>query len=142
MNVFDIREYVPDQSEEYMNDKQLLYFRNRLNTWQAELIESSRSRLNSLKETSLRKPDDVEASAAQVDMALDFQARDRQQRLIEQIAYALSRIEDGEYGYCEITGEEIGLKRLLASPTATLCVEVQEHRERLAAGTVRFEIPS
>lgn len=141
MCALNIQEYVPGEDEPYMNENQLLFFRKRLKNWREELISSSKVFLESLKEMSLRKPDDVEASATQADMVLDFQARQRQRHLIEQIDYALSRIEDGEYGYCEMTGEEIGLKRLMARPVATLCVEVQERHERVSGLATRYAMP-
>ena len=122
----------PSEDEEYMSENQLNYFRERLCSWRNEVIQSTRSFLGTLRETALRSADEVESSANQADMTLDFQSRQRQERLLEQIDYALMRIEEGEYGYCEETGEEIGLGRLLARPVATLSVEAQERRERLA----------
>ena len=131
-------EYVPTEDEEYMNDRQIRFFQKRLGDWREQMVEASQTFFANLRETTLRKPDEVEASATQSGMALDLQARFRQHRIMEQIDYALSRIEDGEYGYCEMTGEEIGIKRLLARPTATLCVEVQEQHERLTGSILRY----
>ena len=125
-----IQEYHPTEDEEYMNYNQLEYFRTHLTTWRSELITSSKNFVQTLKELDSRKPDPIDQSAFNTDMALDFLTRNHRQRLLEQIDYALSRIADGEYGYCEITGEEIGLRRLIARPVATMCVEVQERYER------------
>lgn len=129
-----IEEYRPTAEEEYMNNKQLEYFRVHLMMWRAELIASSRNFIQTLKEGDTRKPDPIDQSSANSEMALDFQTRNHQNRLLKQIDYSLNRIAEGEYGYCEITGEEIGLKRLLARPVATMCVEVQERYERLPHG--------
>ena len=99
--------------------------------WRSELIASSRNFIQTLKEVDIRKPDPIDQSTANTEMTVDFQTRNHQNRLLRQIDYSLSRIAEGEYGYCEITGEEIGLRRLLARPVATMCVEVQERYERL-----------
>jgi len=99
--------------------------------WRSELIASSRNFIQTLKELDTHKPDSIDQSTANTEMTLDFQTRNHQNRLLKQIDYSLSRTEEGEYGYCEITGEEIGLRRLMARPVATMCVEVQERYERL-----------
>jgi len=126
-----MEEYRPTEDEEYMNYKQLEYFRAHLMIWRSELIASSRTFIQTLKELDTRKPDPIDQSTANTEMTLDFQTRNHQNRLLKQIDYSLSRIAEGEYGFCEITGEEIGLRRLLARPVATMCVEVQERYERL-----------
>ena len=126
-----IEQYRPTEDEEYMNSNQLEYFRVHLMMWRSELIASSRNFIQTLKEVDTRKPDPIDQSSANTEMTLDFQTRNHQHRLLRQIDYSLSRIAEGEYGYCEITGEEIGLRRLLARPVATMCVEVQERYERL-----------
>ena len=134
-------EYLPTEEEEYMNSKQLSFFRKRLVDWRCELVASNAGFVLSLKETTMRKPDPVDQSASNSEMALDVQTRNRQHNLIKQIDYALSRINDSEYGYCEITGEPIGLRRLLARPIATMCVDVQEHHERISRTHVRYAAP-
>ena len=135
MNLYEMEEYRPNEEEEYMNDNQLHYFRMRLLKWRQELTESSRAFIQSLQESDIRKPDPLDQSAASVGMVIDFQTKNHQNRLIEQIDYAMHRIEHGEYGYCEVTGEEIGVRRLLARPVATMCVEVQERFERFSKRT-------
>jgi len=137
MIVRNIEEYRPTEDEEYMNHNQLVYFKMHLLQWRTELVASSRTFVQTLKELDTRKPDPIDQSSANSEMALDFQTRSHQHRLVKQIDYALSRIAEGEYGYCEITGEEIGLRRLLARPVATMCVEVQERYERSPHGVAR-----
>lgn len=131
MNLHE-KEYSPSEEEEYMNESQLTYFRMRLISWREELMNSSKSFIQSLQECDIRKPDPIDQSAASIGMTLDYHTRVHQNKLIEQIDYALHRIAEGEYGYCEVTGEEIGLRRLLARPVATMCIEVQERYERLS----------
>jgi DnaK suppressor protein len=142
MSVLVLEEYCPTETEEYMNQLQQEYFRKRLNVWRCELVSATRNFVQTLKESTLRKPDPLDQSTIITDMAIDFQTRYRQQQLIKEIDYALAKIEDGEYGYCEISGEEIGLKRLLARPIATMCIEVQERYERMATNNVRYSTPS
>lgn len=121
-----------------MNERQLEFFKTRLLTWRMELVASIATFSQNFKETSIRKPDPVDQSSSHADMSLDLQTRLRQQKLIRDIDYALVRIADGEYGYCEVSGEEIGLKRLLARPVATMSVDVQERYERKKGGPQRF----
>jgi DnaK suppressor protein len=125
------RGYHPSEDEEYMNSNQLAYFRELLNGWRLELEHSARMAIASLQDTTSPLPDPVDQATANAGLTLDHHARQRQLQLIREIDYALMRIEDGEYGYCEITGEAIGIRRLLARPAATMCVEVQERRERM-----------
>lgn len=132
-----MRGYFPSEDEEYMSKRQVEFFRERLMAWRLEVQHAANSFLETLKETSMRSPDDIDASVTQVDFSLDVHARVRGQRLLAQIDHALLRMEEGEYGYCEITGEEIGLRRLLARPVATMCVEAQEQLERLACDSGR-----
>ena len=134
MSSYERGEYLPDENEEYMSEKQRNYFRHQLKNWRHELELARDSFTKALKETPMRKPDPVDQSASNSDMARDLETRNRQQHLIRQIDFALGRIEEGDYGYCEISGEEIGLKRLMARPIATRCIEVQERLERMAAG--------
>lgn len=122
----------PSEDEEYMGESQLHYFTELLRSRRKELINTTDNYLSSLQEMSMKSADDVDVSAKQAAVERDYRQSWRIQKLIEQVDHALSRIDEGEYGYCEITGEEIGLKRMLARPTASLCVEIQEQYERRA----------
>ncbi len=122
--------YKPSAKEEYMNEKQLEYFRQKLLTWRAELIKESSFTLQDLKETNLNEPDPNDRASSEADQSLELRTRDRMRKLIKKINQALDRIENGTYGYCEETGEPIGLGRLEARPVATLCIEAQERHER------------
>ena len=124
-------DYVPTEREPFMNPMQQEYFRQKLLRWRAELLdESLETRLN-LKETSLVEPDLADRASAETDRSLELRTRDRARKLINKIDEALSRIEDGSYGYCEETNEPISLKRLEARPIATMSIEAQERHERL-----------
>ena len=124
-------DYVPTEREPFMNPMQREYFRQKLLRWRAELLdESLETRLN-LKETSLVEPDLADRASAETDRSLELRTRDRARKLINKIDEALSRIEDGSYGYCEETNEPISLKRLEARPIATMSIEAQERHERL-----------
>lgn len=116
---------------EYMNPVMLEFFRMRLNEWKQDLIrESSETIANTLQETDLQKPDLADRASAETDHALELRTRDRERKLINKINSAIGRIDEGEYGYCEETGDEIGVARLLARPVATLSLEAQEAHER------------
>lgn len=121
--------YVPSEKEEYMNPMQVEYFRQKLMTWKEELLEESRATIAHLQEENLNEPDLNDRATVETDTALELRTRDRYRKLLDKIEAALRRIEEGEYGYCEATGEEIGLKRLEARPIATLCIEAQERHE-------------
>ena len=123
-------DYVPSEKEEYMNEKQLEYFRQKLLAWKAELLKESEFTLQDLKETNLRAADLNDRASNEADQSLELRTRDRMRKLIKKIDGALARIAEGTYGYCEETGEPIGLKRLEARPVATLCIEAQERHER------------
>ena len=123
-------DYVPNKKEEYMNDMQLEYFRRKLMDWKKELLAQSNDTLDELRQGGLNQPDDIDRAALETDKSLDLRTKDRARKLILKIDEALERIEDGTYGYCEETGEEIGIERLMARPIATLCVEAQERHER------------
>ncbi len=115
----------------YMNPVMLEYFRQKLVNWRSELLkESSETIQNTLQETELQKPDLADRASAETDHALELRTRDRERKLISKINSALERIKDGEYGYCEETGDEIGIARLDARPVATLSLEAQERHER------------
>jgi DnaK suppressor protein len=116
----------------YMNPVMLEYFRQKLIRWRSELIrESSETIQNTLQETELQQPDLADRASAETDHALELRTRDRERKLISKINSALQRIDDGEYGFCEETGEPIGVPRLEARPVATLSVEAQERHERM-----------
>lgn len=121
--------YVPTENEEYMNPRQLEYFRRKLIEWKEELLNESRETLNHLKEENWNEADLNDRASIETDTTIELRTRDRYRKLIDKIDEALKRIEIGEYGYCEETGEEIGLKRLIARPVATLCIEAQERHE-------------
>ena len=122
--------YRPSEDEPFMNERQRAYFRNKLKTWKEDIIRQTRETLAGLHEDSTQHADLADRATSETDRALELRARDRQRKLINKIDAALARIEDGSYGYCEETGEPIGLKRLDARPIATLSVEAQERHER------------
>lgn len=122
--------YKPSESEEYMNEMQQEYFRQKLINWREELLAESRQTLNHLKEENWNEPDMNDRASIETDTTIELRTRDRYRKLIGKIEKALKRIENKEYGYCEATGEEIGLKRLEARPVATLSIEAQEKLEK------------
>ena len=123
-------DYRPTDKEEFMNPRQLEYFRRKLHTWRLELLKESESTLESLQEGGVQEPDLADRASAEMERALELRTRDRARKLIAKIDSALQRIEDGTYGFCEETGEPISLKRLDARPIATLSIEAQERHER------------
>jgi len=123
-------DYRPSEDEPFMNERQRMYFRNKLVAWKDEIIRQTKETLVGLHEESTQHADLADRATSETDRALELRARDRQRKLIAKIDAALARIEDGSYGYCEETGEPIGLKRLDARPIATLSVEAQERHER------------
>lgn len=122
--------YKPLEKEPYMNPQQLEYFRQKLLSWKAELIEESAETLNHLKEENWNEPDLNDRATVETETSLELRTRDRYRKLIYKIDAALRRIDKGEYGYCEETGDPIGLKRLEARPIATLSIAAQERHER------------
>jgi len=122
--------YTPSESEEFMNERQKEYFRRKLTSWKNEILRESRSTLSNLQEDVGTLPDLADRASTETDRALELRARDRQRKLISKIESALRRIDEGEYGYCEETGEPISLARLDARPVATLSLEAQERHER------------
>jgi RNA polymerase-binding transcription factor len=122
--------YRPTESEPFMNAHQRIYFRNKLVAWKEEIVRQNRETLQVLHEDSAQHADLADRATSETDRALELRARDRQRKLIAKIDAALARVEDGSYGYCEETGEPIGLKRLDARPIATLSLEAQERHER------------
>lgn len=124
-------DYKPSANEEYMNEMQLEYFRQKLLNWKKSLIGQATDTLNDLKEGGLNQPDQIDRASLEADKALELRTRDRARKLISKIDEALKRIEDGVYGYCEETGDPIGIERLEVRPVATLSVEAQERHERM-----------
>ena len=123
-------DYVPSETEPYMNDMMLSYFRDKLVAWKKEIIRESNETLGHLREEELRQPDDADRATLEAEQEIELRTRDRERKLLSKVDQAISRIDNGEYGYCEETGEPIGVKRLLARPVATLCIEAQERHER------------
>ncbi|MCD7060021.1 RNA polymerase-binding protein DksA [Pelagibacterium xiamenense] len=123
-------DYRPSEDEEFMNPRQREYFRNKLEAWKDEILRESRETLENLQEESTNHPDMADRASSESDRALELRTRDRQRKLIAKIDAAIKRIDDGSYGYCEETGEPIGLARLDARPIATLSLEAQEMHER------------
>jgi DnaK suppressor protein len=123
-------DYRPSEAEPFMNDRQRRYFRAKLLAWRDEILRESRETLEHLQDENQNHPDIVDRASSETDRAIELRARDRQRKLIAKIDAALTRIEDGSYGYCEETGEPISLRRLDARPIATLSIEAQERHER------------
>lgn len=123
-------EYRPTDKEPFMNPRQRDYFRRKLENWKDEILRESRETLENLQEESQNHPDMADRASSESDRALELRTRDRQRKLISKIDAALKRIEDGTYGYCEETGDPIGIARLDARPIATLSLEAQEMHER------------
>ncbi len=124
-------DYRPSEDEEYMNEMQLEYFRQKLLEWKKSLIGQSKDTLDDLKQGGLNQPDQIDRASLESDKALELRTRDRARKLIVKIDEALKRIEDKTYGYCEETGDPIGLERLEVRPVATLSIEAQERHERM-----------
>jgi DnaK suppressor protein len=126
----EVLEYRPTSDEPFMNPRQRDYFRQKLERWKEEILRESRETLENLQEESQNHPDMADRASSESDRALELRTRDRQRKLISKIDAALKRIEDGTYGFCEETGEPIGIARLDARPIATLSLEAQEMHER------------
>jgi DnaK suppressor protein len=123
-------DYTPAENEPFMNDRQLEYFRRKLLMWKSELQGDSKTTLEGLQDSARAVPDIADRASEETDRALELRTRDRQRKLVSKIDAALRRIDNGEYGYCEVTGEPISLKRLDARPIATMSLEAQERHER------------
>ena len=124
-------DYRPTADEPYMSEMQLEYFRQKLEAWKKSLVTQSEDTLEDLRQGGLNQPDDIDRAALETDKSLDLRTKDRARKLIGKINEALERITDGTYGYCEETGEPIGIERLEARPIATLSIEAQERHERM-----------
>ncbi len=122
--------YTPAEDEPFMNDRQVEYFRRKLLSWKAELLDDSRDTIEGLQDGTRNIPDVADRASEETDRALELRTRDRARKLVSKIDAALRRIDDGEFGYCSVTGEPISLKRLDARPIATMSLEAQERHER------------
>lgn len=123
-------DYVPSEDEPYMNEKQQNYFRMLLLEWKRSIQNAAGQTLQSLADGPIREPDLNDRASSETDWGIELRTRDRQRKLTSKINSALRKIDEGEYGYCEVTGEPIGLRRLIARPVATMTVEAQEAHER------------
>jgi RNA polymerase-binding transcription factor len=123
-------DYRPAEDEPFMNDRQLEYFRRKLLNWKQDLLAESRDTIEGLQDNTRNIPDVADRASEETDRALELRTRDRQRKLVSKIDSAIRRIDEGEYGYCEVTGEPISLKRLDARPNATMSLEAQERHER------------
>lgn len=123
-------EYRPAEDEPFMNDRQTEYFRRKLLAWKNDILAESRDTIEALQDSTRNIPDVNDRASEETDRALELRTRDRQRKLVSKIDSALRRIDEGEYGYCEVTGEPISLKRLDARPIATMSLEAQERHER------------
>ena len=124
------QDYRPVEDEPFMNDRQVEYFRAKLTDWKDQILEQSKDTIEDMKSDARNIPDVADRASEETDRALELRTRDRQRKLVAKIDAALRRIEEGSYGYCEVTGEPISLKRLDARPIATLSLEAQERHER------------
>lgn len=123
-------DYRPSEDEEFMNERQREYFKQKLLNWKEDILRESKETLSHLQAETENHPDIADRASSETDRSLELRTRDRQRKLISKIDEAIRRIEDGSYGYCEETGEPIGLARLDARPIATLSLEAQERHER------------
>lgn len=122
--------YAPVDDEEFMNERQLAYFKHQLEKWKQEIVDESKETLAHLQDGPIQEADLNDRASSETDWGLELRTRDRQRKLTSKIDSALRRIEEGEYGYCQVTGEPISLERLKARPIATMTVEAQEAHER------------
>lgn len=122
--------YHPTADEPFMNPRQLAYFRRKLLDWKDEILREAAGTLETLKAEPMREPDVTDRASSETDWGIELRTRDRQRKVISKIDAALRRIESGDYGYCEVTGEPISLQRLDARPIATMTLEAQERHER------------
>lgn len=125
-----MEDYRPSESEPFMNERQRAYFRHKLLAWKEEILREASETIVTLQNESENHPDIADRASSETDRSIELRARDRQRKLISKIESALARISEGTYGFCEETGEPIGLRRLDARPIATLSIEAQERHER------------
>lgn len=124
------KNYAPADDEPFMNDRQVEYFKRKLMDWKADLLLETKDTIEGLQDGTRNIPDVADRASEETDRALELRTRDRQRKLVSKIDAALRRITEGEYGYCEVTGDPISLKRLDARPIATMSLESQERHER------------
>lgn len=124
------QEYRPSEDEPFMNERMVEYFREKLTSWKSEILREAKETISNLQDEERNHPDLADRASSESEHAILLRARDRQRKLISKIDSALARIDEGTYGYCEETGEPIGIKRLEARPIATLSVEAQERHEK------------
>ena len=124
-------DYRPSEAEDFMNSNQQAYFLAKLKAWKEAIIDESRATMAQLQVDSLREPDMADRASSETDWSIELRTRDRQRKLIAKIDAAIRRLYDGEYGYCEVTGDPISLARLEARPIATMTLEAQEKHERI-----------
>ena len=130
MSIILDEDYKPHDAEPFMNERQVEYFRRKLLEWKEDILRESKETLTHLQDENHILPDVADRASSETDRSLELRTRDRQRKLISKIDSALKRVQDGSYGYCEESGEPIGLKRLDARPTATLSIEAQERHEK------------
>ncbi|MCF2872280.1 RNA polymerase-binding protein DksA [Octadecabacter sp. G9-8] len=123
-------DYTPAEDEPFMNDMQTEYFRRKLIAWRSDILEDSRDTIEAMKDGTRNIPDVADRASEETDRSLELRTRDRERKLVSKIDAALRRIDEGEFGYCSVTGEPISLKRLDARPIATMSLEAQERHER------------
>ena len=128
--IFLPEDYRPAEDEPFMNARQLEYFRRKMISWKNDLMEGSRETIEGLQDSARNVPDIADRASEETDRALELRTRDRQRKLVSKIDAALRRIDSGEFGFCEVTGEPISLRRLDARPIATMTLEAQERHER------------
>ena len=128
--VFLPDDYRPAEDEPFMNERQLEFFRRKLLNWKEDLLADSRDTIEGLQDNTRNIPDDADRASEETDRALELRTRDRQRKLVSKIDAAIRRVDEGEYGYCSVTGDPISLKRLNARPIATMSLEAQERHER------------
>ena len=124
------KKYIPSEEESFMNDNQLEYFRKKLLDWKSEIMDGTQDTIKGMRNGTRNIPDAADRASEETDRTLELRTRDRQRKLISKIDGALRRIDNGEYGYCDVTGEPISLKRLSARPIATMSLEAQAKHER------------
>ena len=129
-NINKKTKYEPSEKEEFMNSKQLNYFKSMLLAWKEDLLQESSNTLDNLKEESSNKPDNADRASIESERSLELRTRDRERKLLNKINKALRKIDDGTYGYCEETHKPISIARLKARPIATLSLEAQEMHEK------------
>ena len=131
MTIVELPEgYVPSPDEAFMNERQQAYFRQKLQAWRDDILRESAETLQNLQQDNLREPDVADRASSETDWSVELRTRDRQRKLVSKIDSALRRLDEGEYGYCEVSGEPISLRRLDARPIATMTIEAQEAHER------------